>query len=96
MLMTVHMVPVVKHPLLAFREANNLNQAQAAEMVGVTQEMWSLLERRKAFASPTVAKRISEKTGVSFEVLLNFSKRESSRPVENPDATFTEIVKDTP
>lgn len=62
-----------KHPLLAFREANGLTQDQAAELVGITQAMWSLLEARKVYASPAVAKRIAELTGIDRDSLLNWS-----------------------
>lgn len=73
MIATVHMVLIRKHPLLAFREANALSQQQAADLVKITQPMWSLLEAGKAFASPAVANRIAELTGIDRDSLLNWS-----------------------
>jgi transcriptional regulator with XRE-family HTH domain len=58
------MAKVLKHPLEAFRDGNGqMSQADAAQLVGITQEMWSRLERGTAYASPAVAKRISDVTG---------------------------------
>ena len=66
-----------KHPLVAFREANgNLSQAEAARMVGITQAQWSRLETGRSHARPSVARKISELTGVSLESLLNFTDNE--------------------
>lgn len=69
-----------KHPLVAFREANDdLSQADAAALVGITQGHWSRLENGKAHARPRVAKKIAELTGVSLESLLNLGDNESGR-----------------
>jgi transcriptional regulator with XRE-family HTH domain len=76
-----------KHPLVAFREAHgNLSQQAAAEMVGITQSMWSLLESGKGFVRPAIAKRISELTGVSRDSLMNWSddNDSGSNAVESP------------
>lgn len=70
----------LKHPLVAFREANKLSQAQAAEMVGITQAQWSRLETGVGHARPRIAKRIADLTGVSLESLLNLTDNE---PVPN-------------
>lgn len=71
------MVAGFKHPLVAFREANgNLSQAQAAELVGITQAQWSRLESG-GFASPKIAKRIADLTGVDKNLLLNFDDNDS-------------------
>lgn len=69
-----------KHPLRAFRETHDppLNQTEAAALVGVTQSMWSRLEAGLTFCRPSLAKRISEVTGVSMDLLLNFGEDESS------------------
>ena len=68
-----------KNPLVAFREANgNMSQAQAAELVGITQAMWSRVESGKAHASPSLARRIANLTGVSLESLLNFGDKEQA------------------
>lgn len=91
------MVTARKHPLLAFRHANdNMSQAQAAALVGITQEMWSRLERGTAYASPKVAKRIADLTGVALESLLNFGDNEPAEPVEGPADAIPGIVKDMP
>lgn len=67
-----------KNPLAAFRKSNNeMSQADAAALVGITQEMWSRLERGTAYASPKVAKRIAELTGCALESLLNFGDNEN-------------------
>ena len=66
------MEAALKHPLVAFREANGLSQAAAAARVGITQAMWSRLETRTAYVGPSVAKRIADLTGIALESLLNF------------------------
>lgn len=66
-----------KHPLVAFREANDLSQVQAAELVGITQAHWSRLETGRSHAHPKIAMRISKLTGVSVESLLNFTDNET-------------------
>ena len=66
-----------KHPLVAFREANALSQAAAAEMVGITQAQWSRLEHGLTHARPRIARRIANLTGVSVESLLNFTDNDS-------------------
>lgn len=72
------MAKALKHPLEAFRDGNGqMSQAEAAAMVGITQEMWSRLERGTAYASPAVARRISDLTGIALEKLLNFGDKDS-------------------
>ena len=68
-----------KHPLVAFREANDLSQVKAAELVGITQAHWSRLETGRSHARPRIARRISDLTGISLESLLNFTDNESAR-----------------
>lgn len=85
-----------KHPLRAFRDANGLNQQQAASLVGISQSMWCLLERGRAFASPRVARRISDVTKIGMESLLNFTANKSSRVSPDSGATALENVKDLP
>lgn len=66
------------HPLVAFRAANDdMSQAEAAALVGITQAQWSRLESGKAYARPRVAKRIAKLTGVSLESLLNLGDNDS-------------------
>jgi transcriptional regulator with XRE-family HTH domain len=73
-----------KHPLVAFREANDLSQTEAAALVGITQAMWSRLEKETAFASPSVAKRIADLTGMALERLLNFGDSDSVGVLDVP------------
>lgn len=54
-----------------------MTQAQAASLVGVTQAHWSNLEAGKVYARPSMARKISDLTGVPVESLLNFSDTES-------------------
>lgn len=70
-----------KHPLVAFREANKLSQTEAAQLVGVTQGLWSRLETGAGYVSPRVAKRIADLTGVALESLLNLG--DDNDPVSN-------------
>ena len=63
--------------LLRFREARKLSQEQAADLVGITQPHWSRLEDGKAAASPKLAKRMTEVTGVPLEVLLGIATPET-------------------
>jgi len=66
--------------LLAFREAQKppLSQEDAAKLVGITQAHWSRLENGLVGASPRLARRIAEKTGVPAETLLDWGEDESS------------------
>lgn len=82
--------------MLAFREANRLNQAEAAAPVGISQEMWSLLERGKAFASPAVAERIAALIGCDFRLLLNYSVDKSSGVPPEDGADSTGNIKSLP
>lgn len=67
---------ILKHPLVAFRDANELSQEQAAAMVGISQAHWSRLENGMVFADPPLAKRIAELTGIDKDRLLNFGDNE--------------------
>jgi len=67
-----------KHPLVAFREANDaMSQAEAAALVGITQAQWSRLENGRAHARPVIAQRIAQLTGMAMESLLNLTDNES-------------------
>ena len=67
-----------KHPLVAFREANDhMTQAQAASLVGITQAHWSRLEAGLSHARPKIAQRIAKLTGVALESLLNLVDNDS-------------------
>lgn len=66
-----------KHPLRAFREANGLlSQADAAQLVGISQAMWSRLETGDTHASPKIARRIERLTGVSADSLMDLDDNE--------------------
>lgn len=86
----------IKHPLVAFREANGLSQEQAAAKVRITQSMWSRLETGTGYVRPSVAKRIADLTGVALESLLNFDDNEPA-PHEGAPQTLTSVFpKDMP
>lgn len=68
-----------KHPLVAFREANDgMSQAEAAALVGITQAQWSRLENGRSHARPRIAARIAQLTGVAMESLLNLTDTDSA------------------
>ncbi len=91
------MARLFKHPLEAFRDGNGkMSQAEAAALVGITQEMWSRLERGTAYASPAVAKRISDLTGIALERLLNLGDNDSKAADRDPIAGPLENPKDLP
>lgn len=91
------MARLLKHPLEAFRDGNGqMSQAEAAALVGITQEMWSRLERGTAYASPAVAKRISELTGIDRDLLMNFGDKEPAGGNAPADQNAAGIVKDMP
>ena len=85
-----------KHPMLAFREANGLSQADAAKRVGITQEMWSRIETETTFASPRVAKRIADLTGMALERLLNFGDNDPAQQRRDGTDNARRITKDLP
>jgi hypothetical protein len=53
-----------------WRTALGINQREAAAAFGMTQAMYSRLERRDQFAKPKLAQRLSILTGVDLDVLL--------------------------
>ena len=67
----------VNHLLKAWRKKIPMTQQQAADLVGITQKHWNRLENRRAWASPTLARKISDLTGLPLESLLNFGDTES-------------------
>lgn len=72
------MARIRKHPLVAFRQANeNMTQSAAAALVGITQAHWSRLETGRAHARPRIARRIANLTGVALESLLDFTDNDS-------------------
>lgn len=56
--------------LRAWRAAQELNQREAARVLGVTQAMYARVELRRGAPRPLRAKAISDKTGVPFEILM--------------------------
>ena len=56
--------------LLAWREAHEWNQREAARALGVTQALYARVELRRGAPRPKRAKAISEKTGVPFEIVM--------------------------
>lgn len=91
-----HMARAFKHPMLAFREANKLSQAAAGELAKITQSQWSNLETRQSFASPEVASRIAELTGMDKDRLLNFGDSEPVDEMETVSGELTQNIKDMP
>ena len=85
-----------RHPLWVFREAHKLSQAQAAEMVGITQAMWSGLERGERYASPPVAARIARLTGIDKDRLIDFGDNRSETPWSGEDRRSPGTTKDMP
>lgn len=59
--------------LRAWREANGLDQRQAAEYLDISQPYYSKLEMGRAAPRPVIAKRVTERTGVRLEVLLRIA-----------------------
>lgn len=56
--------------LKAWRDATNLNQRDAAKLLGISQTYYGRLERGLQIATGRRAKFLREKTGVSIEVLV--------------------------
>ena len=56
--------------LSVWRDAERLNQEAAAQRLGISQNYYSRLERRKQFPRRQLAKVISERTGVPLETVL--------------------------
>lgn len=63
---------VTKHypTLKAWREAANLNQRDAARLLGISQTYYGRLERGVQSARGKKAKAFTQKTGVPVEVLV--------------------------
>jgi len=63
--------PEVTYPtLLDWRTAARLNQAEAGQILGITQSHYGKIERREIAARGKLAIRISEKTGVPIEEIV--------------------------
>lgn len=59
------------YPSLAkWRDAERLTQEQAAQLLGVSQNYYSRLERSLQFPNRLLAKQIAERTGVALEHVL--------------------------
>lgn len=56
--------------LITWREANGLNQRDAAKMLGISQTRYSRLERRARTATGDLAKHIIEVTRVPLETIV--------------------------
>ncbi len=55
------------HPLKVWREANSLNQEEAAAILGTTKPTISRLETGARTPSLTLAAKLSEHTGISID-----------------------------
>jgi len=63
-----------KYPnLLVWRLALNLNQRDAAKILGMTQSKYSRLERRVATIVGAEAKHVIDRAGVPLEVLVGLA-----------------------
>lgn len=56
--------------LKAWREAQAMNQREAAHALGVTQALYARVELRRGAPRPKRGKVISDKTGVPFEIVM--------------------------
>jgi transcriptional regulator with XRE-family HTH domain len=65
--------PRIYPTLRAWRQGERLNQAEAAEILGVSQGFYSKLERGQQFPDRRNAKLISDRAGVPLETVLGLS-----------------------
>lgn len=56
--------------LKAWRADHEMNQREAARLLGVTQALYARVELGRGTTRPVKAKAISDKTGVPFEILM--------------------------
>lgn len=63
--------------LRAWRAANKRSQVASANEIGISQSMWTLLERGKAEPSTNTLVAIARLTGISTDVLLDTPTRQS-------------------
>jgi len=59
--------------LLVWRRTRGINQRTAAEALGMTQAMYSRLERGTTIPKPKLAQRLSVLTGIKLEALLGLA-----------------------
>lgn len=64
--------------LLAWRQAHQLTQVEAAARFGITQPQWSFYENGTAYPRRQLAKRIADGTGLSLAVVLGVADESSS------------------
>lgn len=67
------------HPLASFRDVKGWTQVQLADYLGITQAHLSRVEAGEGFCSPKMAQRISEKTGIARDRLLDFGDNKPGR-----------------
>lgn len=58
------------HPLKIYRKAHGWNQREAAAHFGVSQAVWSRIERGERRPSRDLTKRLLRETGASLEILM--------------------------
>lgn len=56
--------------LRAWRAAHTMNQREAAQALGLSQPTYARVEGGRGAPRPERGKRISEKTGVPFEIVM--------------------------
>ena len=59
--------------LKTWRLSHQLTQRQAAKKLGISQAYLSLIETGMQFPRPTLAKKITDETGVPLETLLGIA-----------------------
>lgn len=82
--------------VFAWRDWEQLSQEDAARLFDITQAHWSRLENGEVGASPKLAKKISKRTGVPMERLLNFGDDDSGVGAVRRELRSREIPKDMP
>jgi len=62
------------HSLKGWRLRYNLDQREAARILGISQSAYARFETLKRYPRPSVAKRIQIITGLSLEVILGIDR----------------------
>ena len=66
----LYQIPIRFTTLLDWRLAQRLSQREAAEILGISQKRYSMLERGRMYAKGPMAKRVRDVTGVPLEVIV--------------------------
>lgn len=60
--------------LKAWRRAKGFTTREAARHLGISQGFYQKIETRKAFPRPTIAKSLTDQTGVPLDELLGIAE----------------------